>query len=203
MTLLEIKSRSRSLGRYDEINSAISPGPQLEPEGRRAGGKIAIRHGAVPDPNPLLKGKRQRVAINVHSSALESEYAYGRISEAAYQAGRVYEAIVEAASGQQSGGGSTDGVDRGSVIVRQIMAIVGSIDRAKKSVDLQSDVRSALGRDAEFLLRIVLVDRMTFGQIARLRGRTSGRASRQVGAEFRSALEILAVHWSKTRTPRT
>lgn len=199
---LELKSRDRStLGRYEDVHAAQTPGA-LPREGQRAGGKIAIRHAAVPDPNPTLRGKRQRVAVNIHASALEAERAYGRISEAGYRAGQVYEAIVEAACGQRSGGGSGEAIDRGSVIVRQLMAIVAGIDRAARAVELQDEVRSAIGRDGEFILRLVLGEGRTFGEIAESHGFTSAWARRRVAAEFRQAIEALAVHWSKTRTPR-
>lgn len=204
MSAIELKSRERgTLGRYDDVNRAAVPG-DLERQGKRAGGKIVVRHGAVDDPNPAFRGKRQRVAINVHSSALEAERAYGRISEAAYHAGRIYEAIIEASSGSRLGGsGSNEGTDRGSVIVRQLMAIVSSLDRAQRAVDLEADVRRALGRDAEFLLRLVLGESRTFKQVAEANGRTSGRASAEVGHAFRLAVESLAVHWGRTGAPRT
>lgn len=203
--MLELKSRERdrgTLGRYDDINRASVPG-EIERQGKRAGGKIVVRHGAVDDPNPAFKGKRQRVAINVHSSALEAERAYGRITESAYQAGRIYEAIIEAASGARIGGsGSNEGTDRGSVIVRQLMAIVSSLDRAQRAVDLQHDVRRALGRDAELLLRVILGEGRTFGEISEGQGKTSAWARRQVAGAFREAVEDLARHWDRTGAPR-
>jgi hypothetical protein len=71
----------RRAGRYIGVKSATCPG-ELPRIGIR--GPIEIAQGSAEDPNPALKGRRQRVAVNVRTDALEQEYSYGRINEASY-----------------------------------------------------------------------------------------------------------------------
>ncbi|WP_159728352.1 hypothetical protein [Methylosinus sp. Ce-a6] len=154
-------------------------------------GKIEIVVAAVPDPNPIEgeRLKRQKAAVNIAGNPLEREYSRGRISTEAYQAGLTFERILEAA---RIGGGavsiepSAGAGDHEAVIAR-------AIDRAAAAVAACRDVRSKCGQRGALILRAVLGDRQTFVQIAVSEGLGRDRGTRKIAAEFREALEALAV----------
>jgi hypothetical protein len=178
-------------GRYDRVEEATHPGPALPRAPRRMRGKVEIAIAAVPDPNPIggEKLRRQRVAVNVARDPLEREYAYHRISTAAYLAGRTFERILEEA---RIGGGSASiepSVGRGD---HEAM-IARAIDRAYAAVAACWEVRSKCGERGQRILRAVLGDRHSFTEIALAYGLGRDRGARKIAAEFREALEALAV----------
>jgi hypothetical protein len=182
-------------GRYDRIEEAVHPGPALPRAPKRMKGKIEIVTAAVEDPNPIggEKLRRQRVAVNVARDPLEREYAYHRISTAAYLAGRTFESILEAA---QIGAGSASPERSGGVGDHEAV-VAKSIDRAAAAVAAELDARSACGLRGVVILRAVLGDRQTFAQIAAADGMGAKRGTAQIAREFREALVALALHWER------
>lgn len=183
----------KNYGRYDRIEEAVHPGPALPRAPKRMKGKVEIVTAAVDDPNPVggEKLRRQRVAVNVARDPLEREYAYHRISTAAYQAGRTFERILEAA---QIGAGSVS-LERSGGAGDHEAVVAKSIDRAAASVAAEYDARSACGQRGMLILRAVLGDRQTFAQIAAAEGLGVKRGTARIAAEFREALAGLALHW--------
>lgn len=191
-------------GRYSRVNDAQHPGPELPRS--RLGAKVRI--AAVSDPMQSLgdaakKGPaRQKVAVNIHTDVLETEYAYGRISTGAYMAGRTYQLVLEISRGRASGGASFEPKDRGNPATAHEWAIISGLERAQDTVDLIYDTREAVGQWAEILLSDVLGAGITLSQAAFARGYTSANGRKAVAGQFREALEGLAFHWEKSRTPR-
>ncbi len=193
-------SERKTYGRYERVHDAVHPGPALPRAPKRMRGKIETVEAAVPDPNPIggEKLRRQRVSVNRLTDPLECERSFGRISEGAYQAGRAYLMIVEAAVGGQSraayepasGGGSHE------------LAIGYAMERATALVAMHDDVRMGIGRYSAMIVRLVLVEGYSFKQIAmatRERARSIRARKQDVAREFRWAMESLADHWGDGR----
>lgn len=189
---VKMMARTReNLGRYARIHDAIHPGPDLP----RARAHQQIRIAAVPDPMPVLDSKRpprQKVAVNIKTDALETEYSYGRISEGAYFAGRTYQYVLEVARGRTSNGCSFEPKDRANPATAHEWAIIAGLERAQDAVDLIYETRKAVGQYAELLLSDILGQGATIGQAAIARGYESTWGRKKVAGEFREALEGLA-----------
>lgn len=185
----------KNYGRYDRIEEAVHPGPVLPRAPKRMKGKVEIVTAAVEDPNPVggEKLRRQRVAVNVARDPLEREHAYHRISTAAYQAGRTFERILEAA---QIGGGSASLERSGGAGDHEAM-VAKSIDRAAAAVAVEHEARSACGQRGMLILRAILGDGQTFAQIAAAEGLGVKRGPLLIAQEFREALFALALHWER------
>jgi hypothetical protein len=72
------------------------------------------------------------------------------------------------------------------------MLVAKHLDRARVAVKMQARVRRALGDDAEWLLRAILANRLSFRNVAAIKGRPSKRGAARVAVEFREALKGLA-----------
>lgn len=189
-------AQRKNYGRYDRVEEAVHPGPALPRTPKRMKGKVEIVVAAVEDPNPIggEKLRRQRVAVNIARDPLEREHAYHRISTAAYQAGRTFERILEAA---QIGGGSAS-LERSGGAGDHEAVVAKSIDRAAAAVTAESEARSACGQRGVLILRAVLGDRQTFAQIAAAEGLGAKRGPPRIAAEFREALAGLAKYWERS-----
>jgi hypothetical protein len=186
----------RKAGRYDRVEEATDPGPDLPRAPRRMRGKVETVLAAVPDPNPIMgeRLKRQKVSVNRLCDPLECERSYGRISERAYLAGKAYALAVEPLTppGPMGSGGGGGGCHE--------LAIGYRIERAEAAVAMQAEVRRAIGAWAEMILRGVLADGHSFVEMAvktRKRGESKRRARARVAQEFREALEDLGNHWDR------
>jgi len=196
-------SRTRpTQGRYRQVSLAPVPGDHLPREGQ-VNPHVEIRHGVVDDPNGTLRGRRQRVAINLRTDALEQEYAYERISEAAYRAGRLYQAVLERSGFQPSLNGwrAEPKVDSSP---QHDAALVRALESAADAVRLLDETRPIIGMLGERVLVLVLGERMTLTEVAaRMAGGDpkTGRASKHAASmyawTFRQALEALADHWAR------
>jgi hypothetical protein len=178
-------------GRYSRIHDAQHPGPKLP----AARAHLRVRIAAVPDPMPLYDGKRphrQKVAVNIKTDALETEYSYGRISDGAYHAGRAYQYVLEVSRGRTSNGASFEPKDRCNPATAHEWAIISGLENAQAAVDLIYETRSAVGQWAECLLSDILGAGITIGQAAIARGYVSTHGRRKIAGEFREALEGLA-----------
>jgi hypothetical protein len=186
----------KNYGRYDRVEEAVNPGPALPRAPKHMRGKVEIVVAAVEDPNVVGKEKlrRQRVAVNVARDTLEREYAFGRISTAAYQAGRAFERILEAARGRRSRGVA---FERSCGAGSQELQILRRVEIAERAIQIQAEVRSIIGEHDERLLRAILGDGLTFEKIAAGEGCQGKRARARVAARFREALRVLAMEWGR------
>ena len=186
----------QAVGRYTDVGRAIEPG-ELPRQGERR--KQHVKHGAVDDPNPALKGKRQRVAVNVKTDALESEYAYGRISEAAYRAGRAYQHVLELAGGRPTGGGQWMEGARVDAPRAHEAAIVRGLKTAKRALEVEREALPIIGVLGANVLRMVLGDRLTIAEVAVACDGAATRWTIGFYAEtFRRSLEAIADEWGKS-----
>jgi len=194
------RSRPRTAGRYSQVSLARPPGDHLPKEGRQ-GAHITVVHGAVDDPNSTLRGRRQRVAINAQTDPLEYEYSRGRMSEAAYRAGRIYQRILER-SGQMPTGSQWRQGDRVDAATAHELAIIRAIETATAAVRMLDDLRPIIGMMGERILYMALIERKPLSDISQRMTQSNDRhATRWAGWMFRQALEAIADHWAKTLAP--
>jgi len=203
------RKTSRLVGRYSNV--AGLSGLDLPREGKRAGGKIEIAHGHEVDPYfggeaeaagkgeaRILRQRRQRVAINAQTDALEYEARRGRISAAAYQAGRYVDRVLEAASGRRTGRefGEADRAGFSAFALQQ--ALAARIDAARKAGALKDAMADEIGPESARIIVKVIGESLSFRMIARIdamaagknreaaptgKGRDCERAARAVGWE--------------------
>ncbi len=181
---------------------AATPG-ELPAEGRLRPG-VHIAHAIVDDPNPALRGRKQRVAINRMTDGLEHEHSRGRISDAGYWAARTYGLVLERSRGTV-GGASWIGSDRVDQVVSHELKILNGIARAQDAVAMIRDTAPAIGMIGQRILELVLVEGLTLTAAA---DRLDGRGDRQAvifwSQTFRRSCELLADHWCgpRKRAPR-
>jgi hypothetical protein len=227
-----VRKTSRLIGRYSSVGGLS--GLDLPREGKRAGGKIEIAHGHEVDPYfggeaeavgqgdarlgaaRILRQRRQRVAINAQTDALEYEARRGRISAAAYGAGRYVDRVLEAASGRRTGRefGEADRAGFSAFALQQ--ALVAKIDAARKAGALKDAMAKEIGAAAARIVVKVIGESLSFRMIARLdamaagknreavatgKGRDNERAARAVAGKFRDGLEQLAMAWEQRGKP--
>ncbi len=219
------RKTSRLVGRYSSVGGLS--GLDLPREGKRAGGKILIAHGHEVDPSGgeaesrqgearILRQRRQRVAINAQTDALEYEARRGRISAAAYQAGRYVDRVLEAASGRRTGRefGEADRAGFSAFALQQ--ALVARIDAARKASALKDAMAKEIGPESARIIVKVIGESLSFRMIARIdamaagknreaaptgKGRDNERAARAVAGKFRDGLEALAAGWERRGKP--
>jgi|GEM_PF-1290175 len=213
------RKTSRLIGRYSSVGGLS--GLDLPREGRRAGGKIEIAHGHEVDPYfageaPAAGKRRQRVAINAQTDALEYEARRGRISAAAYDAGRYIDRLLEAASGRRTGRefGEADRAGFSAYALQQ--ALAARIDAARRAGALKDAMDREIGPEAARIIVKVIGEGLSFRMIARIdamaagksreavptgKGRDNERAARAVAGRFREGLEELAVVWERKGRP--
>ena len=195
-------------GRYSHAGGLASI--DLPREGKRAGGKIEVVHGVAPDPYFAKDGERrgrgkfevlgqrqQRVAINRKADAIELELSYGRISQAAADAARAYQRVVEAA--RQGCGGS--GWEQGSGGGDHDAAIASRLDRAAVMVAWQDSIRRIVESPRPRMIDLAVDDRLSLAEIALRFGYVSRWGRAVVGQAFREALEQIAVEWERRGFP--
>jgi len=218
-----------SIGRYSQAQGY--PGPDLPREGRRAGGKIEIVHGseldpffahdlggvAAPEKTRAQGPRRQRVAINARIDILEYEHRRGRLTPAAYAAGRYVDAVLEAASGRRSGleFGERNRAALSTLALQHAMA--ARIDAARDAGRLKDAMTREIGAESARVLVLTIGECLGFRAIARIdamqsgknreaaplsgKGRDCERAARRIGGLFRSGLEDLALAWERHGAP--
>ena len=219
------RKTSRLVGRYSNVGGLF--GLDLPREGKRAGGKILIAHGHEVDPYSggetagdggarVARQRRQRVAINAQTDALEYEARRGRISAAAYDAGRYVDRVLEAASGRRTGRefGEADRAGFSAFALQQ--ALVARIDAAREAGALKDAMAREIGPESARIIVKVICESLSFRMIARIdamaagknreavstgKGRDCERAARVVAGKFRDGLEALAMAWEKRGKP--
>ena len=166
--------------------------------------------GRTPGP------RRQRVAINTRTDILEYEHGRGRLTPAAYAAGRHIDAVLEAANGRRS---STDFGERQCQPLSPLSlqhAMAARIDAGRAAARLKEAMIREIGSESARVLVLTIGESLTFREIARMDARSEGRnreaprsgkgrdcerASRRIGGLFRTGLENLAVAWEKKGAP--
>ena len=223
---MHARKTSRLVGRYSNVGGLS--GLDLPREGKRAGGKILIAHGHEVDPSGfeaeaagkgdarIARQRRQRVAINAQTDALEYEARRGRISAAAYEAGRYVDRVLEAASGHRTGRefGEADRAGFSAFALQQ--ALVARIDAARNAGALKDAMAREIGPRAARIIVKVIGESLSFRMIARVdamaagknreaaptgKGRDCEREARAVAGKFRDGLEALAVAWERRGKP--
>ena len=190
--------RRATVGRYRDAASALQPG-DLPPEGKAQNGQFQVKHGAIDDPNPALRGKRQKVAINVKTDALENEYAYGRISEAAYRAALAYQHVLALGAGKPSGGAQWQQGDRVDVVVAQELSILRGIDNADRALNMVREALPIIGMLGAKVMHMVLIERLTLTDVAMgIAGKAERMQVNFYAETFRQSCEQLAEHWSRS-----
>ena len=174
------------LGRYIEVHRARIPGGDLA----RPAPSVHIRTAVGAVPNPLDPSGRERVAVTINRRVdiLEDELKQRLISEGAYRTGREIQKAFEIgipSSSNWSEGGS------GDPTTAQEMRQARMCDRASRAVALEADIRRLVGEKGAELIRKVLGEGWTYGQISTRERKLGDRGRRQVAAEFRDALEYI------------
>lgn len=186
MTADRGSTRKPTIGRYTEVHKARIPGDMLARPAPSANVRTAV--GAVP--NPLDPRERIAVTINRCTDILESELKQRLISEGAYRLGRELQAAFETSVTSSSNwldGGSSDPT------TAQEMRQARMCDRAQRAVALEAEITRYVGEKGADILRRVLGEGWTYGQISIRRGHSaqSDRGRRAIAAEFRDALEYI------------
>jgi len=184
-----------ALSRYDLAGARESAdGRALPPASANAFTAVV----AVPDPDQDSGGRRdERViaTVNRRVDILETERAAGRISDAAYGVGRIVQAVFERARGvRHSGSWKTN--DRVDTSWRAEVALIRSIEEARKVQIYKDRIRVALGMIDARLVERILGDRLSYAQCAALQGKDGERGISYVATRFRDALEALADAWA-------
>jgi hypothetical protein len=176
----------KSAGRYTDVHKARIPGDMLA----RPAPSVNVRTVVGAVPNPLDPRERIAVAINRRVDVLEDELKQRLITEGAYRLGRELQAAFET-----SVGSSSNWIDGGSgdPTTAQEMRQARQCDRAKRAVALDAEITRYVGEKGADILRKVLGENWTYGQISIRRGHSasSDRARRAIAAEFRDALEYI------------
>ncbi len=190
-TRREPPPRRRPGGRYD-LTAAREPanGVARPPRSRN----VATAIVAVPDP--YAARERLLATVNRRVDVLEDERSRGRISEAAYQIGRILQAVFERGQGPRGARMQWSEGDRVDAAWAHELAVVLALDDAHKIKAYLDRLAHTVGMLDARLLRHVLGDRLSFAECAAARGRAGERGTRYYAARFRDALEFVAERWA-------
>jgi hypothetical protein len=199
------RQQERRDGRYDGVGSALHPGGDFLPEGKRRHGNVEIVHARLEDPTDLRAahlraGKFQRTMVNVARDPLEREYRYGRLDRQQHAAGQRYRSVLAWAAGKGDPGAG--GLRSGSWDASEYKTI-RMLDAARAAVDLRQDAIAVCGPRGEMILTSVLGDDLSFRETANRIGSEPGAPRfwrAQIGAsrvaeQFRDGLKRLADEW--------
>ncbi len=146
---------------------------------------------AITDP----AGDKVVVLRNRATDILELERSHGRISGPAYEAGRKLQQLLELAA--RTAGSSWRETDRVDAAHAHETIIVAKIEDARAISKTMDTISRHLGVFDSGVLRQIIGDRMTFGDIAIREGKCGDRGSNYIGQRFRHALELLAGLWAQ------
>lgn len=202
-TCKSFKKKTSCQGRYKDIS--LAPISALSLPAEHDDCSRSIRHALIENPDALTKGQRQRTAVNIKTDALEQEYAYHRISDAAYRAGRYYQKHLEYTNRQSSLGHSWSSAPRVDVSRNPEARFLYTIEKAEKAAHMLDETRPIIGLLGERLLCLVLRDGFTLSQAASHFGDKGDLSTDRKGKhitslyawQFRQTLETLAEHWKK------
>lgn len=175
-------------GRYD-LAGARAPANGLGRPPASLNARTAV--GAVTEPPPFGDGtERLCVAVNWRVDILEVERSHSRISEAAYQVGRIAQAVFERARGP--GTSSWAGNVRVDAYTAKELAIIHAIEDARRIQAQVAWMRYELGRIDANIVQRVLGEGKTYAEVATLTGKRGERGKSHIAERFRDALEALA-----------
>ncbi len=179
--------RGSAIGRYDgRTHNTRAPAAGLGKPVKSANSDTVV--AAVADP--WGNGKERVLAtVNRRTDLLELERSHGRISEAAYRAGRTVQDVLEKAG--RIGGSKWD-LTPSHHSTMENGAVARAMERAQAAVKMVAFVQGRLGMIDTRLLRRVLGDRMGYADIAALQGKSGEKGATYVARRFRDALEDLA-----------
>jgi len=173
-------------GRYD-LMGARSPANGLGRPPASQNARTAV--GAVPDP--LEPGERLHVAVNYRVDVLEDERSHNRISEAAYQVGRIAQAVFERARGP-TGSNWQGGNVRVDAYTAAEIAVIRGIEAAERICAMVRWIRHELGPIDANVVQRILGEGKSYAEVATLTGKRGDRGKRHIAERFRDALEALA-----------
>lgn len=192
MAIVDMSKIAIRGGRYSRVSSAAEPpGGLPHQRGRR---KVGMDRATVIDPYGNGR-ERIQVLVNRNVDVLEQELSAGRISEAAYETGRIIQEAfqhvgrIRSSSNWGDGGGKVDAQSAAE------FAVVATLDRTRACVKLMDRVGQAIGFVGARFLRSILVDSVTFAQAAAARGRHGRNAGTYAGERFRDMLEDLSTEF--------
>jgi hypothetical protein len=126
-TRREPHPRRRAAGRYD-LTAAREPANGIARPPRSGNVETAI----VAVPDPYCPRERILAAANRRVDALEEERSHGRISDAAYQVGRIIQAVFERAKGPRGAAAQWTQGDRVDPAWEHELAIALALVDARK-----------------------------------------------------------------------
>jgi hypothetical protein len=157
-----------------------------------------------PLPNPTgPAGQRVLASVNRRVDILEWERSHDRISDAAYFAGRVAQAVLERAN--RGVGSST--WRQGSRVDAELakeLAIIHSLENGRKVEDHLKHLQTTLGTVDAAIVRQILGDNLKYGDV-RLPGRSKVVSGYEtyIARRFRDALEFLGEEDTATGPSRS
>lgn len=194
---------ARSPGAYRVAFRGVETDPEREAlprEGSYLAGKVEIEHIGVDNPLAAVTGERKRrtSARNRKTDALQLELSCGRISEAAFSAGRTFQRVAEAAGKVSWGGGgfepSSCRGDREEAFALKALAM-------SVYVNWSMSIRRIVGIHAAMIVEGILIECRTLeGQAAHM-GLRGWRGKNKVVIEFRASLEAVAREWEQRGDP--
>lgn len=180
---------SKPVGRYDGSASQT----RLPPAGRaKPSPHLRTTLAAVADPYGNGK-ERLLVTVNRNVDVLETERSAGRIDEAAYQTGRIIQAVFERVN--KVGSSNWAGGSRVDAASAHETAIAYAVENAALVNKTVARIEKAVGIVGCRFLRSILAEGLTFAQAAALRGQSGRHAGTYAGERFRAMLEDLAKEW--------
>jgi hypothetical protein len=189
--------RRRTSDRYNLTDASEPPaGRGRVPRSRNAFTAVV----AVEDPIADCNGRRGRLlaTVNRRVDVLEYERSHDRITDRAYTVGRIVQAVFERARGPGAGSQWREG-DRVDAVVAQELAIIRAIQGARLVQVYLKRIREAIGRIDANLLKQILGDHKSYGEVAALRGRANRAGTAYFADRFRDALEDLGETWERRR----
>lgn len=171
---------------------------------KAANDHVDLRFADIEAPDSQER-KQRRVAVNARTDALEHEYAYGRLSEAAYRAGRIYQAVLERSGHDPSISMHWPTQERVDASRSTDGGLVRALDAAGDVVDMLKETRPVVGWHGERILSLVLGRGMSLGEAAAQLMTGGGSISKHATSFyawlFRQVLEALAIFWSTEGQP--
>lgn len=183
------RSHVKLRDRYNLANAHSPAGVGSPPRSRNAATVLVAIEDPIADPHTGRKG-RLLATVNRKVDILELERSHGRISDEAYCAGRIAQAIWEKATRATGGGQWMQGSRVDAELAKEI-AIIRNIDNARTIEGHMAAMRALLGGYDADVVHDVLRDGMTYVEAALARGRAGRIGTAYIAQRFRDALEVL------------
>jgi hypothetical protein len=190
----------KTFGRYDFDGARDPAGGRGTPARKRM---VPLSQVAIDDPGEIMRTESGRawerkegsgrIFANAHRRAdiLEWERSHSLISDPAYWAGRLAQAVFERYRGPGAGNQWREG-DRVDAASAHEHAIIKLLEDRAAVKALVEKIRGRLGIIDANIVRRLLADRMSYTDVAALTGKRGDRGARYVALRFRDALETLA-----------